>query len=38
VIAALIVAVSAPLNTMALADNKQVILIERGEVGKANAQ
>ena len=38
VLAALIIAVAAPLNTMALADNKQVILIERGEVGKANAQ
>ncbi len=38
VIAALIVAVAAPIDTMALANNKQVVLIERGEVGKANAQ
>jgi len=38
VIAALIIAVAAPLDTMALAGNKQVVLIERGEVGKANAQ
>jgi Na+-translocating ferredoxin:NAD+ oxidoreductase RnfD subunit len=38
VIAALIVAVAAPIDTMALASNKQVVLIERGEVGKANAQ
>ncbi len=38
VIAALIVAVATPIDTMALANNKQVVLIERGEVGKANAQ
>jgi len=38
VVAALIIAVAAPLDTMALAGNKQVVLIERGEVGKANAQ
>ena len=38
VIAALIVAVAAPIDTMALANNKQVVLIVRGEVGKANAQ
>jgi hypothetical protein len=38
VIAALIVAIAAPIDTMALARNKQVVLIERGEVGKANAQ
>jgi len=38
VIAAVIIAVAAPLDTMALAGNEQVVLIERGEVGKANAQ
>jgi hypothetical protein len=38
VIAALIVAVAAPIDTMALASNKQVVLIERGDVGKASAQ
>lgn len=38
VIATLIVAVAAPIDTMALANNRQVVLIERGEVGKANAQ
>jgi Na+-translocating ferredoxin:NAD+ oxidoreductase RnfD subunit len=38
VVAALIVAVSAPIDTVLLHDNKQVILIEQGQVGKANAQ
>jgi len=38
VIAALIIAVAAPVNTAILAGNKQVILIERGQVGARNAQ
>ena len=38
VVAALIIAVAAPLNTAALAGNQQVILIERGLTGEANAQ
>jgi Na+-translocating ferredoxin:NAD+ oxidoreductase RnfD subunit len=38
VAAALIIAVAAPIDTAALSDNKQVILIEQGQVGKANAQ
>ncbi len=36
--AALIIAVAAPIDTALLHDNKQVILIEQGQVGKANAQ
>ncbi len=38
VAAALVIAVAAPIDTAALSDNKQVILIEQGQVGKANAQ
>jgi len=38
VIAALIIAVAAPVDTAILAGNKQVILIERGQVGARNAQ
>lgn len=38
VAAAVIIAVAAPIDTLTLATNKQVVLIERGEVGKANAQ
>jgi len=38
VVAAVIIAVAAPLNATALAGNKQVILIERGQVGARNAQ
>lgn len=38
VIAALIIAVAAPVDTALLAGNKQVILIERGQVGARNAQ
>lgn len=38
VVAALIIAVAAPIDTAALAGNKQVILIERGQVGARNAQ
>jgi Na+-translocating ferredoxin:NAD+ oxidoreductase RnfD subunit len=38
VVAALIVAVAAPIDTVLLHGNKQVILIEQGQVGKANAQ
>ena len=38
VVAALIIAVAAPIDTALLHDNKQVILIEQGQVGKANAQ
>ncbi|MBW3626075.1 MAG: RnfABCDGE type electron transport complex subunit D [Actinobacteria bacterium] len=38
IIAAAIVAVAAPLNTAALAGNDQLILIERGLTGEANAQ
>jgi Na+-translocating ferredoxin:NAD+ oxidoreductase RnfD subunit len=38
VVAALIMAVAAPIDTALLSDNKQVILIEQGQVGKANAQ
>jgi Na+-translocating ferredoxin:NAD+ oxidoreductase RnfD subunit len=38
VAAALVIAVAAPIDTVLLHDNKQVILIERGQVGKANAQ
>ncbi|MDP9418614.1 MAG: RnfABCDGE type electron transport complex subunit D [Actinomycetota bacterium] len=38
IVAALIIAVAAPLNTAALAGNQQVILIERGLTGEANAQ
>ena len=38
VLAALIIAVAAPLDTAALSRNKQVILIERGQVGARNAQ
>ncbi len=38
VAAALIIAVAVPVDTALLAGNKQVILIERGQVGKANAQ
>ena len=38
VVAALIIAVAAPIDTALLSDNKQVILIEQGQVGKANAQ
>ncbi len=36
--AALVVALAAPLNTAALAGNEQVLLIERGLTGEANAQ
>ena len=38
VIAALIIALAAPIDTALLSGNKQVILIEQGQVGKANAQ
>ncbi len=38
VAAALIIAVAAPIDTVLLSGNKQVILIEQGQVGKANAQ
>ena len=38
VVAALIIAVAAPIDTALLSGNKQVILIEQGQVGKANAQ
>lgn len=38
VAAALIIAVAAPVDTLVLSRNEQVVLIERGEVGKANAQ
>ncbi|MDQ4070129.1 MAG: RnfABCDGE type electron transport complex subunit D [Actinomycetota bacterium] len=38
VAAALIIAVAAPIDTVLLHDNRQVILIEQGQVGKANAQ
>ena len=38
VLAALIIAVAAPVDTAALAGNEQVILIERGQVGSLNAQ
>jgi Na+-translocating ferredoxin:NAD+ oxidoreductase RnfD subunit len=38
VAAALIMAVAAPIDTALLSGNKQVILIEQGQVGKANAQ
>lgn len=38
VVAALIIAVAAPIDTALLHNNKQVVLIERGQVGKANAQ
>ncbi len=37
-LAAVIIAVAAPIDTALLSDNKQVILIEQGQVGKANAQ
>jgi hypothetical protein len=36
--AALVVAVAAPVNTAVLAGNDQVVLIERGLTGEANAQ
>ncbi|MEX2289054.1 MAG: RnfABCDGE type electron transport complex subunit D [Mycobacteriales bacterium] len=38
VVAAAIIALAAPLDTAALSGNEQVILIERGQVGKVNAQ
>lgn len=38
VIAAVIIAVAAPLDAAAFSHNKQVVLIERGEVGHRNAQ
>jgi hypothetical protein len=38
VVAAMIVAVAAPVNTAMLAGNDQVMLIERGLTGEANAQ
>lgn len=38
VAAALVMAPAAPVDTALLSDNKQVILIEQGQVGKANAQ
>lgn len=38
VIAALIIAVAAPIDAAAYSRNKQVILIERGEIGHRNAQ
>jgi Na+-translocating ferredoxin:NAD+ oxidoreductase RnfD subunit len=38
VAAALIIALVAPVDTLLLSNNRQVILIERGQVGKANAQ
>jgi Na+-translocating ferredoxin:NAD+ oxidoreductase RnfD subunit len=37
-LAALVIALAAPFDTALLHGNKQVILIERGQVGKANAQ
>jgi hypothetical protein len=36
--AALIIALSVPVDAVLPHDNKQVIRIERGQVGKANAQ
>lgn len=38
VVAAAIIATAAPLNTAALAGNEQLVLIERGLTGEANAQ
>lgn len=38
VAAAVIIALAAPIDAAALAGNKQVILIERGQIGKRNAQ
>jgi len=38
VVAAVIIAVAAPLDAAALVGNEQVILIERGQVGAVNAQ
>lgn len=38
VVAAAIIAIAAPLNTAALAGNEQLVLIERGLTGEANAQ
>ncbi len=38
VLAALIIAVAAPVDTAVLAGNEQVILIERGQAGPLNAQ
>ncbi len=38
IVAAVIIAVAAPLDTVALASNKQVILIERGLTGSHNPQ
>jgi hypothetical protein len=38
VVAAVIIAVAAPLDTAVLARNKQAVLIERGEIGARNAQ
>jgi hypothetical protein len=38
VAAALLIALMAPVDTAVLARNKQVVLIERGQVGKVNAQ
>ena len=33
-----IIAVAAPIDMAALSDNRQVILIEQGQAGRANAQ
>jgi Na+-translocating ferredoxin:NAD+ oxidoreductase RnfD subunit len=38
IVAALIIAVAAPVDTAVLSRNKQVILIEHGQVGAGNAQ
>ncbi|HEX3621099.1 MAG TPA: RnfABCDGE type electron transport complex subunit D [Acidimicrobiales bacterium] len=38
VAAAVVIALAAPVDTALLARNRQALLIERGEVGKANAQ
>ena len=38
IVAAAIIATAAPLNTAALAGNEQLVLIERGLTGEANAQ
>ncbi len=38
VIAALVIAIAAPVDTAVLTHNRQTVLIERGQVGKANAQ
>lgn len=38
VAAAVVLALAAPIDTALLSGNRQVILIEQGQVGKANAQ